>query len=125
MLLKDYYTITSQSTDSESGATLFHIRLNGGHEIYKGHFPEKAVSPGVCNLQIMKECAERIVGKELTIKTMAQCKMPAMITPDGTPELTVSVKTEETADGWQTIASIFNESTTYITFKGLLIPEQQ
>lgn len=125
MLLKDYYTITSQSTDSESGATLFRIRLNGGHEIYKGHFPEKAVSPGVCNLQIMKECAERIVGKELTIKTMAQCKMPAMITPDGTPELTVSVKTEETTDGWQTIASIFNESTTYITFKGLLIPEQQ
>ena len=47
MLLKDYYTITSQSTDSESGATLFRIRLNGGHEIYKGHFPEKAVSPGV------------------------------------------------------------------------------
>ena len=125
MLLKDYYTITSQSTDSESGATLFRIRLNGGHEIYKGHFPEKAVSPGVCNLQIMKECAERIVGKELTIKTMAQCKMPAMITPDGTPELTVSVKTEETADDWQTVASIFNESTTYITFKGLLIPEQQ
>ena len=125
MLLKDYYTITSQSTDSESGATLFRIRLNGGHEIYKGHFPEKAVSPGVCNLQIMKECAERIVGKELTIRTMEQCKMPAMITPDGTPELTVSVKTGETADGWQTIASIFNESTTYITFKGLLIPEQQ
>ena len=125
MLLKDYYTITSQSTDSESGATLFRIRLNGGHEIYKGHFPEKAVSPGVCNLQIMKECAERIVGKELTIKTMAQCKMPAMITPDGTPELTVSVKTEETPDGRQTIASIFNESTTYITFKGLLIPEEQ
>ena len=125
MLLKDYYTITSQSTDSESGATLFRISLNGGHEIYKGHFPEKAVSPGVCNLQIMKECAERIVGKELTIKTMAQCKMPAMITPDGTPELTVSVKTEETPDGWQTVASIFNESTTYITFKGLLIPEQQ
>jgi len=125
MLLKDYYTITSQSTDSESGATLFRIKLNGGHEIYKGHFPEKAVSPGVCNLQIMKECAERIVGKELTIKTMAQCKMPAMITPDGTPELTVSVKTAETPDGWQTVASIFNESTTYITFKGLLIPEQQ
>ena len=86
MLLKDYYSIISQSTDEATGAHLFRIKLNGGHEIYKGHFPEKAVSPGVCNLQIMKECAERIVGKELTIKTMAQCKMPAMITPDGTPE---------------------------------------
>ncbi|MBR5642897.1 MAG: hydroxymyristoyl-ACP dehydratase [Salinivirgaceae bacterium] len=124
MLLKDYYSIISQSTDEATGAHLFRIKLNGGHEIYKGHFPEKAVSPGVCNLQIMKECAELIVGKELTIKTMAQCKMPAMITPDGTPELTVSVATAETEGGYQTTASIFNDSTTYITFKGILTPEQ-
>ena len=99
---------------------MFRIRLNPEHEIYQGHFPEKAVSPGVCNLQIMKECAERIVGKELTIKTMAQCKMPAMITPDGTPELTVSVVVSETEGGYQMTASIVNESTTYITFKGIL-----
>lgn len=120
MLLKDYYSIISQSADEATGAQLFRIRLNPEHEIYKGHFPEKAVSPGVCNLQIMKECAERIVGKELTIKTMAQCKMPAMITPDGTPELTVSVVVSETEGGYQMTASIVNESTTYITFKGIL-----
>ena len=120
MLLKDYYSIISQSTDEATGAQLFRIRLNPEHEIYQGHFPEKAVSPGVCNLQIMKECAERIVGKELTIKTMAQCKMPAMITPDGTPELTVSVVVSETEGGYQMTASIVNESTTYITFKGIL-----
>ena len=120
MLLKDYYSIISQSADEATGAQLFRIRLNPEHEIYQGHFPEKAVSPGVCNLQIMKECAERIVGKELTIKTMAQCKMPAMITPDGTPELTVSVVVSETEGGYQMTASIVNESTTYITFKGIL-----
>ena len=120
MLLKDYYSIISQSADEATGAHLFRIRLNPEHEIYQGHFPEKAVSPGVCNLQIMKECAERIVGKELTIKSMAQCKMPAMITPDGTPELTVSVVVSETEGGYQMTASIVNESTTYITFKGIL-----
>lgn len=120
MLLKDYYSIISQSADEATGAQLFRIRLNPEHEIYQGHFPEKAVSPGVCNLQIMKECAERIIGKELTIKTMAQCKMPAMITPDGTPELTVSVVVSETEGGYQMTASIVNESTTYITFKGIL-----
>ena len=120
MLLKDYYSIISQSADEATGAQLFRIRLNPEHEIYQGHFPEKAVSPGVCNLQIMKECAERIVSKELTIKTMAQCKMPAMITPDGTPELTVSVVVSETEGGYQMTASIINESTTYITFKGIL-----
>ena len=123
MLLKDYYTITSQSTDRESGATLFRIKLNDGHEIYKGHFPEKAVSPGVCNIQMMKECAERVVGKGLIIKQMSQCKMPAMITPDGTPELSVSTLITETDGGYSLVSSIFNESTTYITFKGTLIAE--
>lgn len=124
MLLKNYYDILSQSVDETSNAHIFRIRLNPDHEIYKGHFPERPVSPGVCNLQIMKECAERIVGQDLTIKEMAQCKMPAMITPDGTPELSVSVSIENVENGYKTNASIFNESTTYITFKGILTPEQ-
>lgn len=125
MLLKNFYDIQSQSVDESTGAHVFRIRLNPEHEIYKGHFPERPVSPGVCNLQIMKECAERIVGQELTIKEMAQCKMPAMITPDGTPELSVSVSIENVENGYKTVASIYNESTTYITFKGILIPEQK
>lgn len=123
MLLINYYNILSQSVDETSGTYIFRIKLNPDHEIYKGHFPEKPVSPGVCNLQIMKECAEQILGHDLTIKEMAQCKMPAMITPDGTPELSVSVAIENTENGYKTVASIFNESTTYITFKGILIPE--
>ncbi len=124
MLLKEYYNVLSQTVDNNNGNNIFRIKLNPEHEIYKGHFPERPVSPGVCNIQIMKECAERIVGKELTIKNMVQCKMPAMITPDGTPELSVSVAIEKNDDGYKTVASIFNESTTYITFKGTLTPEQ-
>ena len=122
MLLKNFYTIISE-TENESGTRIFRLRLNPDHEIYKGHFPEKPITPGVCNIQMMKECAERVVGKELIIKQMSQCKMPAMITPDGTPELSVSTLITETDGGYSLVASIFNESTTYITFKGTLIAE--
>lgn len=122
MLLKDFYTIISEA-ENEFGARIFRLRLNPDHEIYKGHFPEKPITPGVCNIQIMKECAERVVGKGLTIKTMSQCKMPAMIAPDGTPELSVSTLITETDGGYNLVSSIFNESTTYITFKGTLISE--
>lgn len=125
MLLINYYDIISQSVDETSGAHIFRIKLNPDHKIYKGHFPERPVSPGVCNLQIMKECAERILGQDLTIKEMAQCKMPAMITPDGTPELSVSVSIETVETGFKMTASIFNDSITYITFKGILTPEQK
>lgn len=125
MLLKDFYSVLSQSIDEPTGAQLFRIRLNPEHEIYKGHFPEKPITPGVCNIQMMKECAERVIGKELIIKSMSQCKMPAMITPDGTPELTISVSVTFSDEGYKTVASIFNESTTYITFKGILTPEQK
>ena len=58
-LLNDFYTELS-STFSKENETGFKslIRLNPLHEVYKGHFPQVPVAPGVVLVQIIKESQE-------------------------------------------------------------------
>ena len=59
MLLDNFYSILS-SESSHSTTWTIQIELNPDHTVYQGHFPEHPVVPGVCLLQLIKECAENI-----------------------------------------------------------------
>lgn len=41
----------------------FRVRLDAAHPVYAGHFPGNPVLPGVCTLQIVRECLERGTGR--------------------------------------------------------------
>lgn len=66
MLLDNFYTILS-SESSDSTTWTIQIELNPAHTVYQGHFPEHPVVPGVCLLQLIKECAENIRQQKLQI----------------------------------------------------------
>lgn len=55
-LLVNFFEETS-STFSASAPSQFssNIRLNPEHEIYKGHFTQMPIAPGVCLVQMVKE----------------------------------------------------------------------
>lgn len=123
MLLDNFYSIESHTTDEATNTHLFGIKLNPNHCIYNGHFPQRPVTPGVCSIQIIKECIEQVIGSELIIKQMAQCKMPSMITPDQTPNLTLSLQIKESDEGFQASAKLSHLETDCIIFKATLVKE--
>jgi 3-hydroxyacyl-[acyl-carrier-protein] dehydratase len=100
MLLENLYKINKKEA-TESG-TAFYIELNPEHEIYKGHFPGQPVLPGVCSLQIIKECAQEILGTELQYSQMGSCKFNSSIDPvrNNKIQLNISLKPKED-DGFQ------------------------
>lgn len=100
-LLKDFYTHipADKADEANEAATTFHIRLNAEHPIYRGHFPEQPVVPGVCLLQIVKECAEKSCGQELQYMQISSCKFLMAVNPMKTPELRLTLDTEEAASG--------------------------
>ncbi len=61
--------------------------LNPQHPVYAGHFPQQPVVPGVCMLQIIKECLEKIYQTSLQYKQIASCKFLSAINPNEKPEL--------------------------------------
>ncbi len=54
-----YYHILSSEITADAG--VFRVALNADCEVYQGHFPGEPVCPGVCNIQMIKECAEMLL----------------------------------------------------------------
>ena len=62
MLLENsYYKIIGRS--GEGLDAVFRVALLPDCEVYKGHFPGNPVSPGVCNIETIKECAMLLTGR--------------------------------------------------------------
>ncbi len=114
-LLDSYYKIVN--TTERVGATVFCVELLSGCKVYEGHFPGHPVSPGACNMQMIKELAERISGQPLHIASIKQCRMIDVISPQDTPALTVAVALAPTEQGFAVTASIAAD-TVCLTFKG-------
>ena len=96
MILENFYTIKSNQISEDKINHIFEIEVNNKHVIFKGHFPDNPVMPGVCMMQIIKEITESIVGKKLFMEKCSNVKFLAIINPDKTPELTLELQIIET-----------------------------
>lgn len=117
MLIKDFYKIDGRETQ-EDGSVVYHVSLNTTHDVYKGHFPERPITPGVCSIQMIKELAEDAYSRPLTISEIGRCRLTSMVTPDGSPTLYIKVKIDEDT---KLSASIFNGDITYMTISATVV----
>ena len=79
-MIPNLYKITSVSASGEE-AVSFDIQLNKECEIFKGHFPGQPVLPGVCTLEIIKDCISNIRGNKVILSGISQCKFTGMVDP--------------------------------------------
>jgi 3-hydroxyacyl-[acyl-carrier-protein] dehydratase len=117
MLSDCYYSIQNERTEDDT--TVFDVMLNPDCPVYQGHFPGMPVAPGVCNIQMIKECTERIAGKSLLLEYISQCKLTALMTPQQHPFVQVKIRLVEN-DGarFKVIAVIGRDEEEYVIFKG-------
>jgi len=97
MLLKDFYKI--EERDEIDNVHVFRLLLNPKHDIYKGHFPDFPIMPGVCSMQIVKECASLVLGKEIQHKEIKTCKFVSAVNPNENPSLLLKLKLSDPTDG--------------------------
>lgn len=96
MLIPNYYTILDQQIEGQSAH--FRVALNSDCKVYEGHFPGTPVSPGVCNINMLLECAGLVLGKSLRLLSISRCKFITLITPHDYPEVEVRVELSEKND---------------------------
>lgn len=112
-MLTDFYQ--TERYESEDGTVCATIRLNPQHDIFKGHFPNNPVTPGVCMLQIFKELAENHLQRKLQIKECSNVKFMALINPETHPVLELNLGFSETETGvFKAKATATFENTTAI-----------
>jgi 3-hydroxyacyl-[acyl-carrier-protein] dehydratase len=116
--LKDeFYKVLELKKMSEN-QILAIIEINREHDIYKGHFPNQPIVPGVCQIQIVKELLEELIGKKLQMTHGDNIKFTGMIIPDQTPVVNLEVNFK--MNGLEIIcdAKLSHGETTFTKYKG-------
>ena len=112
MFLNDLFTVLSLSSTEET--ILSEIKIDASHAIFDGHFPGSPVTPGVVQLQIVKEIVEMNLQKQLRMKTMRTCKFLQIINPLLTPVITIDIKFAYKEGFLEVTASARDEDNVYL-----------
>jgi 3-hydroxyacyl-[acyl-carrier-protein] dehydratase len=80
MLQNNFYTLSSRN-DNEKDTISATVLIDKNHPIFKGHFPEKPVLPGVCLMQIIKDILEDKINKLVFLKSIGNVKFIAIVNP--------------------------------------------
>lgn len=115
-LENSYYILLDEQKVNMSG--VFRIQLRKDCPVYEGHFPRYAVAPGAFNMQLVKECAERIVNYKLKVKTIRSCRLLLPILPTVVDNLYVVVNLTMKEGGYDCYALIEDQNHKYMEYKG-------
>lgn len=119
MLVEDFYHITELIKHEDAFDA--EIKLNADHEVYKGHFPERPVVPGVIQLQVIKEVLENVLGIHLMIREVAVAKYLRPVTPGENPFLHIRIDYKQGETGEYLInAWVTKNDTTFTKLKATL-----
>ena len=91
--LNDFFTVSDPVY--REGILTCRITFNSSHEIFKGHFPQQSVVPGVCTMHIVKALLEAASGKKLLLTEAPVVKFLQLMLPDSMPEVTIVWSYEE------------------------------
>jgi 3-hydroxyacyl-[acyl-carrier-protein] dehydratase len=96
MALTDFYYINNLNVNEL--AINANISLNTTHPVYEGHFPEKPIVPGVCQVQIVKQVVEKALNQTFLMSEAREIKFLNMILPNETNQLTIHIDLTKTDD---------------------------
>ena len=118
-MLKDtFFSFTTPETDGSLLKTT--ITLNSAHDIFKGHFPDNPVVPGVCMMQMIKEVLEDHLGKKSQLVKADNIKFLSFIDPNQHGQIGMEIKVNIVEGGVKADAQLVNEGVVFLKFKGLL-----
>ena len=118
-LLNKFFTVLHEERITSNDA-VYLCELKADCDVYAGHFPGNPVSPGVCNIEMIRECAELLTGRDLAISTIKQFRLTAVASPSVCPKVDVKVNVAAAEDGasYAVVASIADAETSYMELKG-------
>lgn len=88
-LANDLYRIIETHVDE--GACECDIELNANCDIYRGHFPDNPITPGVVMMGIARELMEELLGLKLRLSEVPSVKYTSVLSPLEFPEVKYNI----------------------------------
>ena len=117
MLLNTLYTY--EHLEGEALASLkFRVNTQANHEIYNGHFPDNPITPGVCQMQMVKEILSDHLGQNLFFNSVSDMKFISMWVPNESEAVFMDISAKDFEEGYKIKASIYTDSCVYFKLRG-------
>jgi len=109
---------TYRLTSKEENRIEARLQIDSSHPLYLGHFPDFAVTPGVCQIQMIKEILEGELGQTLMLFGARQIKFTAVHEPGKETKMDVSISHSQVGDHLEVSAQLKKEKKVFLKFKG-------
>lgn len=94
------YRIAIENSE-ETGTIKGQLYFDADHPIYRGHFPGQPVTPGVCQIEAIREIVSGFFNRKLHLVQAKDIKFVGLIIPDVHPVVDFSIDYQQTNDGQQ------------------------
>lgn len=116
MLLQDFYT--ANNIIKGDNIISADIIFNPAHDIFKGHFPQQPVVPGVCMVQIVKQVLEQSTNRLTRLKNASNIKFLSMIVPVENEIIKLKINYKNINNELDVSADLSNSQNLAFKFKG-------
>lgn len=115
--LNNFYTI--QEITSGENFIKAQLRINKEHAVYKGHFVDRPVTPGVVQVHLLKEILTHVLRRNLMLVKAKEIKFSAIHNPNETENLSYDITFHSiNSDCIQVRCTIFNNEIIFMKFNG-------
>lgn len=119
LLFNDYYIIEGNAIDNLRG--LFFVSINPRSKIFKGHFPGNPICPGVCHIEMIRECASLIMNDNMRFAEICKSRFTAVAKPDESCKITLFINlTSAEKYRYNLVANISDGDKTYLTMSAVM-----
>lgn len=113
----EIYSLSAlEKTEDSITAT---VRYDASHPVFKGHFPDNPIVPGVCTLNMISDIVSENIGRDFRIQSASNVKFLQLIRPDSQPLLRVTWK--EIDAGIQVNATLQQDGALLMRFGGTYV----
>ena len=120
MLVDHLYSI--EHSTLEQSIIRSRLLVNAAHPVFKGHFPDVPVLPGVCMIQCVKELIETSLKIKSSIDKADMIKFLSMLNPVESNVIDAEIVIRErTAAGLVFQASLKNDDRFLLKYSGSLL----
>ena len=113
MLENSFYKIISSAENH------YTVALLPDCDVYRGHFPDEPISPGVCSVQMVKELMERQLGKSLMLTDIKQARFTTLITPVQHHTLDINLELTPADNSYTYRATVGQGDNVFVELKGI------
>lgn len=118
MLKDDFYKLTNLEISEDKCTVHAKVELNRSHDIFKGHFPDIPVVPGVCTVQMIKEIVGEVVKKDVMLVQGHNIKLHNPINPDFNLFLNFDVSMNLDQEIIHVSSEVYFEKLKFCSFRG-------